>query len=98
MVNEHATPTGIKLSCNVDAEADHGEERTGLAVISPDSTEVPSAPLSGWDDDTSPDPVSPAFSVDCMSCSHIWCFANRACPFQHSMLWLRICIHLPPFV
>jgi len=92
MVNENATPMGIKLSCNVDAEA-HGEERTGLAVTSPDSTEASSAPLSGWDNDTSPVPVSPAFSVDCMSCSHIWCFANYVCPFQHSMLWLLSHLH-----
>ena len=98
MVNEHANPKAIKLSCNIDVDADHGEERTGLAVTSPDSTEVPSAPLSGWEDDTSPVPVSPAFSIDCMSCSHIWCFADHVCPLQHPMLRLRICFHLPPLL
>ncbi len=106
MVNEHATPMGIKLSCNVDAESDqalhhdhdHGEEPTGLAVTSPDSTEASLAPLSGWKDGASPVPVSPAVSVDCMSCSHIWRFANHVCPFQHSTLWLGIFIFLPCFV
>ncbi len=93
MMNENATLTGVKPSCDVDAEADDVEECTGLAVPSPDSTEVPSVPLSGWDDDTSPDPVSPASSMDCISCSHVWCFANRVCTFQQSRLWLLSHLH-----
>ena len=92
MVSEHATTKGIKLSCNVDA-ADHGEEPTGVADPSPDSTEASSTPLSGWEDDNSPDPVSPASSADCMSCSHMWCFAYHVCPFQHFLLWLLSHLH-----
>ena len=93
-VNEHATPKGNKLSCNVDAEAECGEEPTGLADPTPDSTEASPTPLSGWEDENCPVPVSPASSMDCMSCSHIWCFAYHVCPFQHSRLcWLS---HLHP--
>ena len=75
MVNEHATSKDIKQRGIADAEADHGEEPTGLADPSPDSTEASPTPLSGWDD-TAPDPVSPASSKDCMLCSHSWCSAN----------------------
>jgi len=53
MMNENATLTGVKPSCDVDAEADDVEECTGLADPGPDNTEGTSAPLSGWDDDTS---------------------------------------------
>ena len=85
MMNANATLTGVKPSCDVDAEADVVEECTGLADPGPDNTEATSAPLSGWDDDTSPVFVSPAYSIDCISCSHVWCFANRVCTFQQAL-------------
>lgn len=96
-VNEHATPKGIKLSCNVDAEAECGEEPTGLADPTPDSTEASPTPLSGWEDENCPVPVSPASSMDCK------CHA-RTSGALHIMYVLfstlssagcHICIHLP---
>lgn len=81
LANEDASPKGIKLSCDVHADADCGDEPTGLAFTTPDNAESSLAPLSGWEDDNSPVPVSPAISVHCIACSYIWRFAHYVCPF-----------------
>ena len=56
--NEYASPTAVKLtSCDVRAEP--GQEGVETAVTSPDEAEPPPAvAFSGWDDHSTPVPVS----------------------------------------